>query len=211
MLSGRNRCGLNLRGNNSHYGLSLYGSGGYCVESKPVQVGVVLSKDYLDFKLLVIKNYIEPLMNKEYEYLKYNYHMIDATLERIKKYGNEQNKQDIELFSKILKVIRNTIDMHISYTDAEKKLYGIEGITQLMVRTSRIVLDAKYEIYNNLFGMPRKEDGMANYDDILVERIEHQLKTLDEPTFANIRYEMRDKKELFLSEQRIELEKLNSD
>ena len=102
MLSGRNRCGLNLRGNNSHYGLSLYGSGGYCVESKPVQVGVVLSKDYLDFKLLVIKNYIEPLMNKEYEYLKYNYHMIDATLERIKKYGNEQNKQDIELFSKIL-------------------------------------------------------------------------------------------------------------
>jgi len=215
MLSGRSRNSLNLRGNVSCYGLSLRGNGGDgCGNtsnlSKTLDGEVVLSKDYLDFKLLVIKNYIEPLMNKNYEYLKYNYHMIDATLERIKKYGNEQNKSDIELFTKILKVIRNTIDMHISFTETEKKLYGIDGVTQLMVRTSRIVLNAKYEVYNNLFGSPGIVNGVSDYDDALVERIDTQLKTLRDPSFANIRYEMRDKVDLFLLEQQLELQKLNS-
>ena len=127
-----------------------------------------------------------------------------------KKYGIEQNKDDIELFTKILKVIRNTIDMHLSFTETEKKLYGTNGVTQLLVRTSRIVLNAKYEIYNNLFGELGKEDGVKNYDDALIDRIDYLLKNLHEPTFANIRYEMRDKVDLFLSGQRLELEKLIS-
>tara|TARA_B100001063_G_scaffold247284_1_gene292140 strand:- start:431 stop:1048 length:618 start_codon:yes stop_codon:yes gene_type:complete len=205
MLSGRNKFGLNLRGDNQCYGLSLRGLESNAYYSKTTMGEVVLSKEYLDFKLQVIKNYIEPLMNKQYEYLKYNYHMIDTTLERIKKYGNEQNKSDIELFTKILKIIRNTIDIHVSFTETEKKLYGIKGVTQLMVRTSRIVLSAKYEVYNNLFGVPEINDGVSNYDDALIDRIDELLSTLSDPTFANIRYEMRDKVSLFLPEQQAEL------
>jgi len=204
MLTGKRRRAIYLNGNS--YGLSLKGLN----ENTSMANSIVLSQDYLDFKLQVIKNYIEPLMNKKYEYLRYNYHMIEETLERIKKYGNEQNKDDIELFTKILKVIRNTIDMHLSFTETEKKLYGTAGITQLLVRTSRIVLDAKYEIYNNLFGKVGVVDGVRNYDDLLVDRIDYLLKTLSDPTFANIRYEMRDKVDLFLSTQKIELEKLIS-
>ena len=79
-----------------------------------------------------------------------------------------------------------------------------------MVRTSRIVLNAKYEIYNNLFGKAGLVDGVRNYDDSLIDRIDYLLKTISEPTFANIRYEMRDKVDLFLSVQKIELEKLIS-
>jgi len=207
MLTGKRRRAIYLDGNS--YGLSLRG-----IRNETNNVilndSVVLSRDYLDFKLQVIKNYIEPLMNKKYEYLRYNYHMIEETLERIKKYGNEQNKDDIELFTKILKVIRNTIDMHLSFTETEKKLYGTNGVTQLLVRTSRIVLNAKYEIYNNLFGEVGKEDGVKNYDDGLIDRIDNLLKNLSDPTFANIRYEMRDKVDLFLSVQRVELEKLIS-
>ena len=207
MLTGKRRRAIYLNGNS--YGLSLRG-----LRSETNNIiltdSVVLSRDYLDFKLQVIKNYIEPLMNKKYEYLRYNYHMIEKTLERIKKYGNEQNKDDIELFTKILKVIRNTIDMHLSFTETEKKLYGTNGVTQLLVRTSRIVLNAKYEIDNNLFGELGKEDGVKNYDDALIDRIDYLLKNLHEPTFANIRYEMRDKVDLFLSGQRLELEKLIS-
>ena len=207
MLTGKRRRAIYLNGNS--YGLSLRG-----LRSETNNIiltdSVVLSRDYLDFKLQVIKNYIEPLMNKKYEYLRYNYHMIEKTLERIKKYGNEQNKDDIELFTKILKVIRNTIDMHLSFTETEKKLYGTNGVTQLLVCTSRIVLNAKYEIYNNLFGELGKEDGVKNYDDALIDRIDYLLKNLHEPTFANIRYEMRDKVDLFLSGQRLELEKLIS-
>jgi hypothetical protein len=100
--------------------------------------------------------------------------------------------------------------MHISFTEAEKKLYGIDGVTQLMVRTSRIVLSAKYEVYNNLFGSPGIVNGVSDYDDALVERIDTQLKTLRDPSFANIRFEMRDKVDLFLLEQQLELQKLNS-
>ena len=207
MITGKRRRAIYLDGNS--YGLSLRGIRN---EKNNVTLNdsVVLSRDYLDFKLQVIKNYIEPLMNKKYEYLRYNYHMIEETLERIKKYGNEQNKDDIELFTKILKVIRNTIDMHLSFTETEKKLYGTNGVTQLLVRTSRIVLNAKYEIYNNLFGEVGKEDGVKNYDDGLIDRIDNLLKNLSDPTFANIRYEMRDKVDLFLSVQRVELEKLIS-
>lgn len=207
MLTGKRRRSIYLNGNS--YGLSLRG-----LRSETNNIiltnSVVLSRDYLDFKLQVIKNYIEPLVNKKYEYLRYNYHMIEETLERIKKYGNEQNKDDLELFTKILKVIRNTIDIHVSFTETEKKLYGTNGVTQLLVRTSRIVLNAKYEIYNNLFGEVGKEDGVKNYDDALIDRIDYLLKNLSDPTFVNIRYEMRDKVDLFLSGQRLELEKLIS-
>tara|TARA_Y100000591_G_scaffold333255_1_gene375043 strand:- start:2761 stop:3393 length:633 start_codon:yes stop_codon:yes gene_type:complete len=204
MLSGR-RSGLNLMGVQTVGGLSLKGINNNIefISNKPKNF---LSQEYLDFKLLVIKNYIEPLMNKEYEYLKYNYHMVETTLENIKKYSN-QNKQDIELFTKILKIIKNTIDLHISFTETEKKLYGIEGITQLLVRTSRIVLSAKYEIYNNLFGEPGIIEGARNYDSRLLDKIDDLLKTLEKPTFQNIRYEMRSDKDLFLSSEKAKLEK----
>lgn len=198
------RGGLNLRGISNGGGLSLKGN--YYREFKSKSV-VGLSQDYLDFKLMVIKNYIEPLMNKEYEYLKYNYHMVESTLEHIKKYSRPENRQDIELFTKILKVIKNTIDLHISFTETEKKLYGVEGITQLLVRTSRIVLSAKYEIYNNLFGEPKIVDNVKNYDDRLISKIDNLLKELKEPTFQHLRYEMRDDKDLFLSREKMELEK----
>ena len=199
------RGGLNLRGISNGGGLSLKGN--YYSKFKSREISIGLSQDYLDFKLMVIKNYIEPLMNKEYEYLKYNYHMVESTLEHIKKYGSPENRQDIELFTKILKVIKNTIDLHISFTETEKKLYGVEGITQLLVRTSRIVLSAKYEIYNNLFGEPKVVDNVKNYDDRLIDKIDVLLKTLKEPTFQYLRYEMRDDKDLFLPREKMELEK----
>ena len=135
--------------------------------------------------------------------------MIAQVLENIKRYSSEQNKDDIELFTKILKIIRNTIDIHVSYNEVENKLYGSRGLSQLMVRTSRIVLSAKYEIYNNLFGVPDKNNlNNLRYDDGLLERIESLLKSLDEPTFENIRYELRDRKDLFLPFHKRELEKL---
>ncbi len=205
MLS-KNRGMLNLTGNSNRFGLSLYGVGH---QSFSTVKGNVLSQDYLDFKLKVIKNYIEPLLSKNYEYLRYNYHMIENVLENIKKYSNENNKDDIDLFIKILKIIRNTVDIHVSYTETESKLYGIQNATRLMVRTSRIVLSAKYEIYNNLFGAPDKsEEGNLVYDDGIIERIDTLLKNLSDPTFANIRYELRDKKDLFLPIQKVEIEKL---
>jgi len=206
MLSGRSRSRLSLTGNINNTGIFLKGINNISNNLTGVNV---ISQEYLDFKLKVIKNYIEPLLNKEYEKLRYNYHMIEQTLENIKRYTNEQNRTDIELFVKILKVIRNTIDIHVSYKETESKLYGSKRVSQLMVRTSRIVLNAKYEIYNNLFGPPDKENEInQRYDDGLVERIDSLLKTLNEPTFENIRYELRDRKDLFLSFHKRELEKL---
>ena len=205
MLSGRSRSRLSLTGNINNTGIFLKGINNISNNLTGVNV---ISQEYLDFKLKVIKNYIEPLLNKEYEKLRYNYHMIEQTLENVKRYTNEQNRTDIELFIKILKVIRNTIDIHVSYRATENKLYGSKRVSQLMVRTSRIVLNAKYEIYNNLFGPPDKNEINQRYDDGLVERIDSLLKTLNEPTFENIRYELRDRKDLFLSFHKRELEKL---
>lgn len=208
MLSGRGRSMLNLAGNNNNMGLSLYG---YDSTNFFIKQGNYFSQEYLDFKLKIIKNYIEPLMNKNYEYLKYNYHMIEETLENIKKYSNANNKDDIDLFTSILKIIRNSVDIHISYTETESKLYGTKGVSKLIVRTSRIVLEAKYEIYNNLFGVPKKSgDGILVYDDDLIDRIDNLLKTLNDPTFANIRSGLEDKVDLFLPLQKSELQKLKS-
>ena len=41
----------------------------------------------------------------------------------------------------------------------------------------------------------------------MIDKIDGLLKTLKEPTFQNIRYEMRDDKDLFLSREKMELEK----
>ena len=134
MLSGRSRSRLSLTGNINNTGIFLKGINNISNNLTGVNV---ISQEYLDFKLKVIKNYIEPLLNKEYEKLRYNYHMIEQTLENIKRYTNEQNRTDIELFVKILKVIRNTIDIHVSYKETESKLYGSKRVFQL--KRTRIV------------------------------------------------------------------------
>ena len=82
----------------------------------------------------------------------------------------------------------------------------------MYLQTSRIILGTKYEIYNNLFGVPEKDEetNQLMYDESLTNRIEYLLKTLDKPTFKNISLEMRNDIKLFLPEHQREVEKLIS-
>ena len=66
-----------------------------------------------------------------------------------------------------------------------------------------------YEIYNNLFGAPEKDEttNQLNYDESLLNRIEYLLKALDKPTFKNIALEMKNDIKLILPEHQRDIEK----
>ena len=221
MLNGRKS--MSLTGNNHKEKLSLMGRGNFLnndikyifIKNKNIREKRVhkLPKKYLDLKLDIIKNYIEPIMCKRYNDVSFDYHMINFKLKQMKSFLSEKNKEEIELFDNILKVIQNSIDIHLTFKDFEDKLNLSLNNTsnQIYMRTSRIILDTKFEIYNNLFGIPDKnENGKANYDIALLDRIDYLLKTLQEPTFKNISLQMKDYYNLFLPIHKREIQKLIS-
>lgn len=172
-----------------------------------------VSKEYINLKLDIIKNYIEPVLyNKNMDDLALNYHMITLKIESLKSFSCEKNKNEVFLLISVLNIIKNSINSYKNLKDYESKYNISFKNNQMYLQTSRIILGTKYEIYNNLFGVPEKDEetNQLMYDESLTNRIEYLLKTLDKPTFKNISLEMRNDIKLFLPEHQREVEKLIS-
>ena len=221
MLSGRKS--ISLLGNKNNNKISLSGCPRYLssktkyvyVKNKNIGRGIdePVSQDYINLKLDIIKNYIEPVLyNKNMDDLSLNYHMISLKIENLKNFSNEANKNEVFLLISSLNIIKNSINSYKNLKDYESKYNISFKNNQMYLQTSRIILDTKYEIYNNLFGAPEKDEttNQLNYDESLLNRIEYLLKALDKPTFKNIALEMKNDIKLFLPEHQRDIEKLIS-
>ena len=135
------------------------------------------SKEWLNFKLYIIDNFLKPMNKLNYELVRKNYYNFDFIIKRLDGFMTPENEEEITLFKKLVNLMRYSTETHMSYRDAKEKLYGGKEMMKLMVETSRIILKAPFEIYNLLFGRPDKFKSITHtrYEDHLILEIEKIL------------------------------------
>jgi len=185
----RIRGGLSLRGWRPGSGMGAMSLTGRCSYGPSK---VTPAQEWLDFKLYIINNFLQPLTMLNYELVQKNYYNFDFIIRRLDDFITPSTKEEIELFKKLVNLMRYSTETRMSYDDAQEKLYGSKEMMKLMVETSRIILRAPFEIYNLLFGRPDKMKSITHtrYEDYLILAIEEILAENPGILFEDIKKKM---------------------
>jgi|UniRef100_A0A6C0BYS3 hypothetical protein len=160
------RSKLNLMGENREIGLKLSGKRDMMIEK--------LDIDYLDFKMSIMDNFLEPLLNSDVETVQKNQYNFDYIISRLNFYKNDTNSDEILLMQKVVDLMKNATNARVSYSNMYQRIYGSRGLSmnRMIFETSRIILKAPFEIYDTLFGI--KENQKYNMD--IIREIEKILE-----------------------------------
>ena len=151
-------------------------------------------KQYTDFKQYIITNFLIPIMNRKYTEVTQNYYNFDYIIDRLNLFKNNRNKTDVEFIIQVMNILRYSTDIHMSFEEATRLLYGSEKQNRLLVETSRIVLKSQYEIYNLLFGIPNKHNPThMTYEIHMLNDIKAILDTYPGILFKDIYDRLKDK------------------
>ena len=184
------RGGLSLRGWAIGNGGGRMNLSGRCSQFSGATYSA--TKEWLDFKLYIIDNFLQPINKLNYDLVRKNFYNFDIILARLDGFKNETNKEEVELFKKMVSLMRYSTEKHISFEEAQEKLFGGEEMMQLRVITSRIILQAPFEIYNLLFGRPDKKKSIDHqrYEDHLILEIKKILAENPGILFDDIKKKM---------------------
>ncbi len=131
--------------------------------------------DYLDFKIGIINNFLDPMVNADFKTVQDNNYNFDYTISRLNFYKNDGNSDEIYLMQKVVDLMKQASEIHVSYSDMYQRIYGSEGVSmnRIIFETSRVILKAPFEIYDSLFGI--KEGQTYNIE--IIGEIEKILDT----------------------------------
>lgn len=179
----RRRSAISLRG----VGVSKRTSGllltGQNIASGPNHI----NKEYVDFKLYVIQHFLNPLVNKEYSQVRNNFYQFSYITKKLNQFKNNRDVQDTAFMLKLVDILKYAATVQQSYNEAKKKLFGSDKNNTFLIETSRIILQAQYEVYNLLFGVPTKEHP---YEAHLLSEIKRIIDSNPMTDFDSIRTQM---------------------
>lgn len=131
-----------------------------------------IPEDFMDLKLYLIDNFLIPLAERKFDYVNQNYFNIDWILEEVDKFDYPHLEEEIEFFKRVVEVMQYAATTQLTFDGLKQKLYGRRfGI---MIETSRVVLQAPYEVYVIIFGNPSTKGRIFNRKRI--NDIKHVLK-----------------------------------
>ena len=180
--SGNNLSGVNVYGNN----LNLLGKYSYNYNYNYSSTNIKIKK----LKERILNNYLIPLVSKQWNVLKENIYFIDEIQNKIK-YHNDIYKQDepeLVAYNEMLKVFKVLIEKQKILEDYDKTMNGKRDSNEIMTmvfKTAMIKLLPEYEIYNSIFGKPKRELN-EKYDDDIISKIKDLLKE-DDITYKKIK------------------------
>jgi len=180
--SGNNLSGVNVYGNN----LNLLGKYSYNYNYNYSSTNIKIKK----LKERILNNYLIPLVSKQWNVLKENIYFIDEIQNKIK-YHNDIYKQDepeLVAYNEMLKVFKVLIEKQKILEDYDKTMNGKRDSNEIMTmvfKTSMIKLLPEYEIYNSIFGKPKRELN-EKYDNDIISKIKELLKE-DDITYKKIK------------------------
>jgi hypothetical protein len=96
------------------------------------------------------------------------------------------------LYKNVIYAFEVMLNEHLQLSDLEKQMYKTNDFTSIVYKTAMIKLKPEYELYDAIFGKP-KRDKNQSYNDATISSIRHLL-TRENTTFQKI-------KEQILSEQ----------
>jgi len=131
--------------------------------------------DYLDFKIGIINNFLDPMVNADHKTVQDNNYNFDYITSRLNFYRNDGNSDEIYLMQKVVGLMKHASEIRVSYSDMYERIHGSRGVSmnRMIFETSRIILKAPFEIYDSLFGM--KEGQKYNME--IIDEIEKILDT----------------------------------
>jgi hypothetical protein len=159
---------LSLTGKNTHNLNNLTGKNNMTGNNIPLEIKNIKIK-ILDFFLL-------PLVSKNWNKLKENIFFIDVMRNKINYYNKIYNFEDTKVYLDILNSIEFFINQNDNINNLEKQIYKNQGeniFHSTVFKTSQIKLKPEYEIYNFIYGRPKKN---CKYNDDIIYDIQILLK-----------------------------------
>lgn len=133
-------------------------------------------------KIQIMNKLFIPLAANKWEYLKENTFIIDIILRKISNYYNKYKIEDLLMYIEFIKAYDIIINERIQLENVEKKMYDHLG-TAFVFKTNMIKLKPEYEIYNLIYGRPKKGE---TYNTIIISHIKTLIQ-IDDITFDKIK------------------------
>ena len=129
-------------------------------------------------KIQIISNIILPLISKQWGQLYENMFFLENMKLKLDRYYQMYRMEDLLLYKDIIRAFENVFNEHTQLADLEKKIYSSKGdeFTSIVYKTTMIRLKPEYELYDAIFGKPKREKNqMYNEDAIqLIQRLLNQ-------------------------------------
>jgi len=179
-LSGINLTGINFYSSE----LNLLGKYGYNCNYNYTSTNIKIKK----LKERILNNYLIPLVSKQWDVLKENIYFIDEIQKKIQYYNDLYKTNELVAYNEMLNIFKVLIEKQKLLEDYDKNLSGKRDSNEIMsmvFKTSMIKLLPEYEIYDSIFGKPKREL-KEKYDDDIINKIKELLKE-DDITYRKIK------------------------
>jgi hypothetical protein len=136
----------------------------------------------------ILNNYLIPLVSKQWDVLKENMYFIDEVQKKIQYYNDIYKSDELVAYNEMLKVFKILIEKQKLLEDYDENRNGKRDPNEIMTmifKTSMIKLLPGYEIYDSIFGRPKRELNQK-YDDDVIKTIKNLLKE-DDITYKKIK------------------------
>lgn len=163
-------CGFSISGKNNSCGNNISGKHNYY--SKEPQ-------DITHLKKNIINKIILPIISKKWKKIEENMFSFEKMNRQIDMYSKYYNKDDLLIYKDILKALELFVIEHKQLDELEKTMYGSENdISTMIYKTTMIRLKPEYEIYDAIFGKPKKNKN-HEYDLNKIQEIQECLQIED--------------------------------
>ena len=136
----------------------------------------------------ILNNYLIPLVSKQWDVLKENMYFIDEIQKKIQYHYDIYKSDELIAYNDLLKVFKVLIEKQKLLEDYDENKNGKRDPNEIMTmifKTSIIKLLPEYEIYDSIFGRPKRELN-EKYDDVVIAKIKELLKE-DDITYKKIK------------------------
>lgn len=140
-----------------------------------------------NLKIKIMNNIIFPLISKKWKQLHENMFFLENMKEKLDNYYKLYKMDDLLLYKDIVAAFELIFNEHRQLEDLEKQVYSSKtgDFTSIIYKTTTIKLKPEYEIYDAIFGKP-KRDKNQTYNDSAVIFIRRAL-TQENITFKKIK------------------------
>lgn len=124
-------------------------------------------------KTQILDELMIPLINTNWSHINNNFFLFNKLKEKIDEYYLKYKFDDLIFYRDIIDIIEIVLNEHNQLFDLEKEKYSTNNSNSLIYKTKIIRLKAEYEIYNLIYGKPKKSE---IYDNLKLENIKKLLK-----------------------------------
>lgn len=137
-------------------------------------------------KIEIMKNFLLPLISKQWSVLHENMFMLEKIKKKVDLYYSTYQLDDLLLYKEMINAFEIMIFEHDQLDTLEKQMYRSEdNISTVIYKTSMIRLKPEYELYDLIVGKPIRRKN-EKYDEATIHYI-HSLLKIENINFPRIK------------------------